>query len=64
MKKELFASAVALLLITPAAFAGGQYTGTARPFYYSNTLYIDTTGMSTSTRPACATRGSRTAVFR
>ena len=37
------------------AFAG-TYSGMAKPFYFSNNLYIDVSAAQMSNRPACATR--------
>ena len=52
------AGALALVgvALSSAAATAGNYYGIARPYYYSNILYIDVSAMNRTTLPACATR--------
>lgn len=47
--------ATALLAVMPYAFAG-DYSGTFRPYFYSDNLYIEEVSVQKSNLPACAKR--------
>lgn len=56
LKRLCIALAVSTVVLSMTAHAGGAYVGKAKPWYYSNSLYIDIGQTTMSNRPTCATR--------
>lgn len=48
--------ALLVLLAIAHGAEAGTYSGLVKPFFYSNSLYLDATTTQMSNRPACATR--------
>ncbi len=56
MKLWYVLASLSLGMATMRAEAGGEYIGLAQPYLFRDALYINTSRMTRTNRPACATR--------